>query len=124
MENIRLTVQQPWLEWIRVGQKTTEGRPGLPGTRDYMLQKIVDLYDPRRPSDVVQVMVDEVVHYPNLAEYLKKEGTRVATPQLSTEEIAQLYAVIRSDNNTLVFSPEQIMLRGGINALHIRLVED
>ena len=90
MERSRLAVQQPWLGWIRAGHKTTEGRPGAPGTRDYMLKKIVDIYDPQHPEELVQVVVEEVVHYPNLGEYLKNEGTKVASPELELDTIEQI----------------------------------
>jgi len=120
--NITLKVQQPWLGWIKAGYKTTEGRPDIPGDRDYMLNKIIEIYNPLRHNDKVNVFVNEVIHYPNLFEYIKGEGNSVAHPDLTFDMIEQIYLNIRSEIDTQVFSPDQLSIRGGINAIRFRLL--
>lgn len=113
-----LTVQQPWFDWIRRGNKTTEGRCGALGDRDSLLNTIVDI---KCGIYTCQVYIESIKHYDSLDTYLLGEEGKVSTPHHNKEYAKYLYSQVIS-NGIMIFSDSEVKRRGGINALHLRVV--
>ena len=107
-----ITVQQPWLSFIAEGSKTVEGRTGpawkhTPGPTTFT-----------DGDTIVRCNVSDVLHYPDLEEYLHAHWKDAAPQAASIDEARELYLSVRK-GDVLVFAPERVSEKGGICALVI-----
>ena len=119
-----LDVQQPWYDLIAAGtadgmRKTVEGRTGPPGKFDRHVGGRLVI---RGPAGELTVTLAAVRHYPDLDSYIAGEGWAKIAPQTGSDKAARAaYLGVSIGNGLLVFSPRRVELRGGINALELRL---
>jgi len=121
-----IEVQEPWLELIRTGQKTVEGRVGPFGKFDEVLTEPGVNLLLQSDQQRVPATLANVVHYSDLNSYLEGEGwERVAPHTGSLEGARSAYLAIemKDENGGViqVFSPDRIKKLGGINALQISI---
>ncbi len=108
--------QEPWKTLIAQGTKTIEGKVGKEEQFTPYLNQIIEVGESK-------VILEKIVHYPNLNAYLLECWIRAAPHATSFEDAKNKYlAVMNPKNNTQVFNAERIQRDGGICALHISLV--
>jgi len=105
-----LHIREPWLELIRTGKKTVEGRPGPKSKFSRWIGKDLKLISGKQE---VIVSVIDVHHYDDLNSYLDGEGWEKVAPHLkSREETLQAYHQFYTDND--------IKTRGGMNGIVLK----
>jgi len=111
-QKLVLSVQEPWLEQIRIGKKKVEGRSG---SANKFLQWIGKEATFVSKSQSVRVKVINVRHYNSLYDYLDKEGWEMVAPHLTSyNETIDEYHKFYSD--------KKIQSVGGMNAIEIELI--
>lgn len=118
MDVCSLHVQQPWLSEIKIGRKTVEGRTGSSATH-LRVGNLVKLTD---GDEKVFAFITNIVHYPDLEQYLINNWTKAAPHAQTYLEAKRMYEKVQIPNGELVFGEERVKQRGGINALHLQLV--
>jgi len=121
-----LVVQEPWYSEIAAGRKTVEGRTGPLSKYDYLLNQNIIVHNNCWSSRLCRVA--NVVHYDSLEDYLNAVGWQNCAPHAESKEAAlDLYGqIIAVENGKMyrVFSEENIVRQGGINALHLLIVNN
>jgi hypothetical protein len=117
---------QPWFDLVRNGQKTVDGRVGPPG--DYMPGELLNvaIAEAETGAGVQRLIVNNVVHYNNLEEYLQdcwKEATPHAHDIQDACQIHLNIRCIRNDHFEQIFEHKRIEQRGGINALFFNILD-
>ena len=109
-----LVVDDPWLYYIQIGEKTVEGRSGsLEKFKKHIGKKAIFYNKDRK----FPVLIKDVRHYDTLYEYLDEEGYENVLPDIeSYEKAVEIYHKFYSD--------EKIKNAGGMNALVIELIKD
>jgi ASC-1-like (ASCH) protein len=114
---MEISVVQPWLDHIRAGRKTVEGRLNRgqfaelgPGS----LLLIGGTGDASQNEPKTSAVVTKVVQYPTFAEYLSEEGLASCLPGIQT--INQGVEVYRQ------FYTAELEKEHGVLAIHIRVV--
>jgi ASC-1-like (ASCH) protein len=118
MDVCSLHVQQPWLNEIKIGRKTVEGRTGSSATN----LNVGDLLKLTDGDEKVFAFITKIVHYPNLDQYLINNWTKAAPHAQTYLEANRMYEEVAMPDGTLVFEEERVKQRGGINAIHLQLV--
>lgn len=116
-----LVVQREWLELIRNGTKTVEGRPGpVKHTKGQALVLVPDK-DTSMDMGTLAIVVDVRV-YPTLEAYLEVEFAKAAPHCSTIEEAKEAYLNIYSVEKGQVFESSRLEKLGGIVALELTLV--
>jgi len=115
-----LHIQSPWFDKILSGKKTIEGRNGPLSKFTNYIDKLILI-----TNDVNNALVKiiDVKHYDNLYDYVNESGWRNIAPHTNSyEETIEAYRQIKNSDGEYVFSDEMIKLKGGINAIYIKLL--
>ena len=108
-------IQKPWVDYVKSGLKTVEGRTGPLGRYNGVTH--LQIFGGDTPF-LVEIV--EVRHYDDLFTYIAAEGYRVIAPHTSSNDQALVeYMNITKDNHH-IFSQERVKERGGINAIQLR----
>lgn len=115
-----LKVQSPWFDEILSGRKIIEGRNGpLSKFNDFINKTILITND----INNVSVNVLNVKHYDNLYDYVNESGWQNVAPHTNSyEETIKAYRQIKDCDGKYVFSDEMIKLKGGMNAIYLKLL--
>ncbi len=85
-------LQAAYLELIRLGKKTVEGRLFQPKYRDLTVGQIIRFHHEKRAEDYVDVQITKLTVYPSFAEMLQTEGLTACLPGIHRlEEAIAIY---------------------------------
>jgi len=122
-ENIELWIQSPWFEEIENGRKNIEGRAGRENKYNYMIGKQIIIKNPKQKYKSLLAEVIDVKHYDSLEEYIDGSGWQNIAPHMnSKEKTLEAYHNIYDRYGNQVFSDKNIIRRGGMNAIYIKLI--
>jgi len=107
-----LSVKEPWLFYIQIGEKKVEGRRGDPDKYSHWVGKEVVFFNKRRKFPV---KVTHINHYVTLEDMIDKEGVSELLPGIPHKRaVKDVYHEFYTD--------ESIKERGGMVAIHFVLV--
>lgn len=114
-EELRLDVDDRWLQLIANGSKKVEGRKGSPAHKLYQGWKVGDsllFYSPRRG---VHVKLLAIRHYPDLKSFLVAEGWDKVCPDVHSYQEAEA-------EYSKYYTTEKIAKAGGVMAFEIQAI--
>jgi ASC-1-like (ASCH) protein len=120
-----MDIQRPWIDYVKSGHKTVEGRTGPLGKFDHLIGRVITIVETGNELDSFKARILAVRHYDDLPSYVETEGWQKIAPHTgSNRGTYSAYAdIVMGDDNVQVFSPERIQKRGGINAIELQIVK-
>jgi ASC-1-like (ASCH) protein len=114
-------IQSPWYEEIISGKKTIEGRVGKEDKFRHLVGKKLVIKNPNKKKENIVKVID-LKHYDSLDEYVDASGwENIAPHRSSSDDTLVAYRSIYDRDGNQVFSDENIALKGGMNAIYIKI---